>query len=347
MYVVAMNTYLPTDITDLSQWDSALYAFLAEKQRRSGSMRTVTAYSRMLQQFFGQTGCTPDRVTGQQVFAFAHGVGLSGKEPGPITINARISAISSFYRFLIRMQLVSSNPCDALERPRNPQSTPRGLSADEVRRLLAVIPDDEQGKRDRAVILTYLLTARRMSEVLAMVAGDISFSDGRPYYRYRGKGAKTGRRELPLLALVAMSTGLDEAGRPLETLDAHESLWLGLSSSAFYDEESHGRNRDDALDGRPRCGHVLAVECGTRLGVLTRKPSRLTEDGSHTATAKNTSQDRERRLQMLSPRSRLSTARRSSMRTLCFGRIRCGIAGRVSTLGRMVLDCIGTRQGFG
>jgi hypothetical protein len=32
-----------------------MYAFLAEKYRRSGSDRTVTAYSRMLQQFFGQT----------------------------------------------------------------------------------------------------------------------------------------------------------------------------------------------------------------------------------------------------------------------------------------------------
>ena len=234
MYGDAMNTYLPTDITDPSQWDSALYAFLAEKQRRSGSMRTVTPYSRMLQQFFGQTGCTPDRVTGKHVFAFAHGIGLSGREPGPITITARISAISSFYRFLIRMQLVSSNPCDALERPRIPQSTPRGLSADEVRRLLAVIPDDEQGNRERAVILTYLLTARRKSEVLAMVAGDVSFSDGRPYYRYRGKGGKTGRRELPLPALAAIRLWLDNIGRPLETLAAHESLWLGLSASTFY-----------------------------------------------------------------------------------------------------------------
>ncbi len=29
-------------------WERSLYAFLAEKQRRSGSMRTVVGYSRML-----------------------------------------------------------------------------------------------------------------------------------------------------------------------------------------------------------------------------------------------------------------------------------------------------------
>jgi hypothetical protein len=30
-------------------WERALYAFLGEKQRRSGSRRTVEAYSRMIQ----------------------------------------------------------------------------------------------------------------------------------------------------------------------------------------------------------------------------------------------------------------------------------------------------------
>ncbi|MBM2810075.1 MAG: hypothetical protein HW416_834 [Chloroflexi bacterium] len=35
--------------TDVSKWDKALYAFLAEKERRSGSPRTVSGYSRMQQ----------------------------------------------------------------------------------------------------------------------------------------------------------------------------------------------------------------------------------------------------------------------------------------------------------
>ena len=32
---------------EIDQWDQALYAFLAEKERRSGSRRTVESYSRM------------------------------------------------------------------------------------------------------------------------------------------------------------------------------------------------------------------------------------------------------------------------------------------------------------
>ena len=44
-------------------WERSLYAFLAEKERRSGSRRTVEGYSRMLQHFFGTVGKLPDRVT--------------------------------------------------------------------------------------------------------------------------------------------------------------------------------------------------------------------------------------------------------------------------------------------
>jgi hypothetical protein len=41
-------------------WEKAIYAFLAEKERRSGSMRTVDVYTCTLQRFFGTTGKTPE-----------------------------------------------------------------------------------------------------------------------------------------------------------------------------------------------------------------------------------------------------------------------------------------------
>jgi len=51
-------------------WERGLCAFLAEKERRTGSRRTVEGYSRMLQHFFGGAGHSPDRVSGQEVFAW-------------------------------------------------------------------------------------------------------------------------------------------------------------------------------------------------------------------------------------------------------------------------------------
>lgn len=182
---------------DLVGWEHALYAFLVEKQRRSGSLRTVQGYSSMLQAFFGRVGKAPDAVTVREVFMWAHGKGVSGKEPSPVTVGARIACLSSFFRFLQRMDVVVANPCDKLERPRTSTPPARGLSAEEVRRLLAVIPDTPCGLRDRAIILTLVLTGRRRAEVFRMTAGDLNFENGICFYQYRGKGGKTGRREFP------------------------------------------------------------------------------------------------------------------------------------------------------
>src|SRR3990170_998517 len=223
-----------------SGWDRSLYAFLAEKERRSGSRRTVEGYSRMLQHFFGSVGHPPDKVTSQEVFAWAYGKGLSGKQPSSVTIGARLACLSSFYRFLIRMNIVASNPCDALERPRLQVAPPRGLSADDIRRLLAVIPETPVGLRDRAIILTLTLTGRRRAEVLNMTAGDLTQEDGKVWYRYRGKGNKQGKRELPEPAYVALTAALSAFGRDIATMSPEASLWpssagdRGVTSGTFY-----------------------------------------------------------------------------------------------------------------
>ena len=139
---------LPSTIVDPSGWEQATYAFLAEKHRRSGSMRTVQSYSRMLKQFFGQVGTTPDKVRSADVLSCVHCIGLSGRTPSSCTIGARVGCISSFDRFLIRMDALHFNPCDALERPKVQPRVARGYSARDVRRRLAFIPDSVAGRRD-------------------------------------------------------------------------------------------------------------------------------------------------------------------------------------------------------
>jgi integrase/recombinase XerC len=178
----------------------------------------------MLWPLFADLGKTPDRVKPADVLAFVHGIGKSGRTPSSTTVGARIACLSSFYRFLIRMGLVVSNPCDAIERPRAVQSVARGYGADEVRRLLAVVPDTVAGRRDRAILLTLVLTGRRQTV----------------FYSYRGKGGKRGRRELPHPAFQAICTTLADAGKELATMAPAESLWQagarpeGVTSGTFY-----------------------------------------------------------------------------------------------------------------
>jgi site-specific recombinase XerD len=172
-------------------WEEAIYAFLVEKRSRSSSTRTVESYARMLWPFFRVTA--PDQVRSADVLAYAHGIGASGRVPSSTTVGARIACLSSFYRFTIRMGLLTANPCDALERPRTVPSVARGYSADEVRRLLAVVPDTVRGRRDRAILLVLVLTGRRRAEVIGLRAGDLSLEGETAFYTYRGKGGKRGR----------------------------------------------------------------------------------------------------------------------------------------------------------
>jgi integrase/recombinase XerC len=199
---------------DPSAWDQALYGFLVEKGNRSGSRRTVESYSRMLWPFFADLGKTPDRVKPADVLAWVHGIGKSGRTPSATTVGARIACLSSFYRFLIRMGLVVSNPTDAVERPRATQSVARGYGADAVRRLLAVVPDTVAGRRDRAILLTLVLTGRRRAEVIGLRAGDLSPEGETVFYAYRGKE----------LATMAPGESLWQAGARPE----------GVTSGTFY-----------------------------------------------------------------------------------------------------------------
>src|SRR3990172_5692828 len=178
---------------DANPWEQALYAFLVEKGSRSGSRRTVESYGRMLWPFFAAR--TPDRVRSADVLAYAHGIGPSGRTPSSATVGARIACVSSFYRFGIRMGLLTANPCDALERPRTVPSAARGYSADEVRRLLAVVPGTVRGRRDRAILLVLVLTGRRRAEVIGLRAGDTSLEGETVFYAYPAKPCKHRRPE--------------------------------------------------------------------------------------------------------------------------------------------------------
>ena len=159
----------------------------------------------------------------------------------PLPLEPALPELALFFRFLIRMDIVQSNPCDKLQRPQTSPSTPRGLSGIQVHKLLEVVPDSPLGLRYRAIILTLVLTGCRRAEVIGMKAGNLILDGDRAYYTYRGKGGKQGHRELPQPALTAISASLAAFGKDLSTMPADESLWpslshhsKGISSGTFY-----------------------------------------------------------------------------------------------------------------
>jgi integrase len=129
-----------------------------------------------------------------------------------------------------------------------------------VRQLLAVIPETPAGLRDRAIILTLVLTGRRRSEVLNLKASDITVESEVVYYSYRGKGGKRGRRELPRPAYEATVQALAAFGLNLADMAPDGSLWPAVGGEGgITDGTAYLRFRRYLNDaGLPPSGlHVL------------------------------------------------------------------------------------------
>ncbi len=73
-----MTHFLVSDAT-ASWWEQTIYAFLAEKERRSGQFRRVQTYSWMVFQFFMALGKAADEVTFPEVFSYAHIIGTPAR----------------------------------------------------------------------------------------------------------------------------------------------------------------------------------------------------------------------------------------------------------------------------
>jgi len=214
------------------RWEAVAGAYLAEVAQRTGSERTPAEYGRYIGRFLESAG-DPAQATPAHVHAFAYGAGPSGKPPSPSTVSVRLAAIRGFYDFARRMRLIERNPADDVKRPRNGEPTPRGLSADELRRLLAQTPQTPAGARDRAAIVTAVLTGLRRSEVLGLRAGDLEHRGGDVFYRVRTKGGTIRYRELPAPAFAAIRAALDAQGTPLDALPEDAPLFA-ISSHGFY-----------------------------------------------------------------------------------------------------------------
>lgn len=211
-------------------WSGMIGAWLAEVRERTGSARTPTEYGRYAMHFArmlqGQGRSLAEATPADaQTFAYAalpdrRRGGKLGKAPGPSSVNVRLAALRSLYDFAQRFNLVSASPADRVKRPQLPQATPKGLTPEQTRELLAAMPETVSGRRDRAIVLTAVLTGLRREELIGLTAASIGLDDaGIPMYTARTKGGKLRYRELPRPAWDAIAAYLEADSRPLELLE--------------------------------------------------------------------------------------------------------------------------------
>jgi site-specific recombinase XerD len=235
----------------LQQWEEAFTLWLGSRRAENTRRNYRMAWQQLLQ----YTGKQPWEIRKSDLARWmsdmqAHG--LAGS-----TIQLYLAAVSSFYRYVNQvysidgpdgeeMPLHPHNPAMSVQRPRvYAYAEAHCLSADQARALLESF--DRQtlnGKRNYAMILMYLLTGRRNTEVRTLQWGDLETRDGIIWYRWAGKG-KRGHNELPQVAYDALVDYLEAAGR-LASMQRESYLFTGAHAETALSMRHVGQILKDA-----------------------------------------------------------------------------------------------------
>jgi integrase/recombinase XerC len=125
---------------------------------------------------------------------------LAEKSTTKKTVLRRLSALRSFYQFLLKEKRIASNPLDAIDSPKIDKSLPVSLSYEHVMRLMAQ-PDlvTYLGLRDRVILELFYSSALRISELVGLSRQD--FNRIQLLLRVMGKGKK--QRNIPITRTAA------------------------------------------------------------------------------------------------------------------------------------------------
>jgi integrase/recombinase XerD len=158
----------------------------------------------------------------------------SGKALAPATVARKLSGLSSWYDFLVKLRAVTANPVGGADRPyvSRDHSATVGLTAPEVDALLAAA-DAATGPaaiRHRAVLALLADLGLRVGELVSLEVADLGWERGHRTVRFVGKGGKSRRRALTPAAAAAVDLYLasrEISGGPLfatasgERIDRH------------------------------------------------------------------------------------------------------------------------------
>ncbi len=216
-----------------SSFEDALRLFLEYLTVEKGLARnTVQSYERDVRKLAAhlKAGRTPlPRVTEDVLTGFvrkASQAGLSAR-----SLARLISALRSFFRFLVLSGFVKRDPSARLTTPSTWLALPKFLTVEEVEALLKA-PDAKKahGVRDRAMLEVLYGSGLRVSELATLKVAEVNLGDG--FLVCRGKGGKERIVPLGRSACDAVRRWLAEV-RPLVDGEEREELFLSRRGCPF------------------------------------------------------------------------------------------------------------------
>ncbi len=152
------------------------------------SEHTISGYCRDLAEFTIASGHEkkPSEVDNNDIRKY---VSSLYKKNNGATVSRKLSALRTFFRFLIREGKIADNPLTGISGPKCGRSIPVFLTVDEVFSLLES-PDssDPFSSRDRAILELLYSTGVRVAELVSRNIEDLDFES--EMLRVTGKGNK-------------------------------------------------------------------------------------------------------------------------------------------------------------
>lgn len=184
---------------------------------KGSSERTGEAYSRDIERFViyaVQKGASaPADVSPRVLREFVYQLKDLGLAPA--SIRRGISAVRTYYRFLLAEGHVVSDPSERLETPKRWRTLPDVLTADEIAKIITSVSLDEPlAFRDRAMLELAYGAGLRVSEWVSIGIKDLMLED--KLIRVFGKGSKERLVPIGRNAIGAVAVYLRELRPKLE-----------------------------------------------------------------------------------------------------------------------------------
>ncbi len=159
------------------------------RHERGYSRHTVDNYRRDLVQFFKFSGPIED-LSKLDILLLRRFVSSLFRHHQATSIARKISTLRSFFKFLVRKNLIAESPAESLTIPKLPKKIPRFLAVDEAFRLV----EGTTPLRDRAILELLYGTGIRVGELVRAKLNDLDLDT--QCLRVLGKGNK--ERIVPL-----------------------------------------------------------------------------------------------------------------------------------------------------
>ncbi len=93
------------------------------------------------------------------------------------SVNRKISTLKTFYKFLVKNDLLTSNPMNKIISPKQSQRLPSFVDENQINNLFSMIefPDTFEGIRDKTILETFYALGIRLSELINITLQSIDF----------------------------------------------------------------------------------------------------------------------------------------------------------------------------